>query len=187
MASQFKVVLIFTMAVSSFLSSSVAQQTCSSYTFSNNKAFNSCTELPHLGASLYYTLAPSSDTINVAFKAPQSSDGWVAWGLNPKSTKMVGSQAIVAFFHSNGSMIAYPTQLDSYAPSMAPEDLSFPVSDMAAEYVKNEMIIYATLKLPGGSTKFNHVWQEGSSVANDVPQAHSTSGGNIESLGTIDF
>lgn len=84
-------------------------------------------------------------------------------------------------------MIAYPTQLDSYAPSMAPEDLSFPVSDMAAEYVKNEMIIYATLKLPGGSTKFNHVWQEGSSVANDVPQAHSTSGGNIESLGTIDF
>lgn len=92
-----------------------------------------------------------------------------------------------SIFSTTGSMIAYPTQLDSYAPSMAPEDLSFPVSDVAAEYVKNEMIIYATLKLPGGSTKFNHVWQEGSSVANDVPQAHSTSGDNIESLGTIDF
>ncbi|KAG1364244.1 putative Cytochrome b561 and DOMON domain-containing protein [Cocos nucifera] len=100
---------------------------------------------------------------------------------------MVGSQAIVAFFHSNGSMVSYPTRLDSYAPSMAPEALSFPVSDVSTEYVNKEMIIFATLGLVGGGSKFNHVWQEGSTVLNDVPKAHSITGENIQSLGTIDF
>ncbi|RWW08452.1 hypothetical protein BHE74_00047320 [Ensete ventricosum] len=147
----------------------------------------SCTDLPHLGASLYYNRDASANTVSVAFKAPQTSTGWVAWGLNPNATKMVGSQAIVAFLHSNGSMMAYPTQLDSYAPSMAPAALSFPVNDVSAAYVNKEMIIFATLGLVGGGTKFNQVWQEGSTVLNDVPKAHSTRGDNIKSLATIDF
>ncbi|XP_008783091.1 cytochrome b561 and DOMON domain-containing protein At5g47530-like [Phoenix dactylifera] len=185
MAASFKAILALSMLISPCLSS--AAQSCSSYTFSSNKVFSSCTELPHLGASLYYNHTAPTDTISIAFKAPQTSTGWVAWGLNPAGTKMVGSQAIVAFFHSNGSMVAYPTQLDSYAPSMAPGAPSFPVSDLSTEYVNKEMIIFATLGLVGGGSKFSHVWQEGSTVLNDVPKAHSTTGENIQSLGTIDF
>ncbi|XP_072962608.1 cytochrome b561 and DOMON domain-containing protein At5g47530-like [Typha angustifolia] len=185
MASLFKPLLICILII--FSSHSSTAQTCSSYTFSNSKIFNSCTNLPHLGASLYYNHTASTNTISIAFKAPQKSTGWIAWGLNPNGTAMVGSQAIVAFMHSNGSMVAYPTQLDSYTPSMAPATLSFPVSDVSGEYVKGDMIIYATIGLVGGSSKFNQVWQEGSSVVNDVPSAHSTTGENIKSLGTVSF
>ncbi|KAG1364246.1 cytochrome b561 and DOMON domain-containing protein [Cocos nucifera] len=185
MATPFNAILVLSILISSCLSS--AAQTCSSYTFSNSKVFSSCTQLPHLGASLYYNYTTSTNTLDIAFKAPQTSKGWIAWGLNPNGTKMVGSQAIVAFFHSNGSMVSYPTRLDSYAPSMAPEALSFPVSDVSTEYVNKEMIIFATLGLVGGGSKFNHVWQEGSTVLNDVPKAHSITGENIQSLGTIDF
>ncbi|XP_064958321.1 cytochrome b561 and DOMON domain-containing protein At5g47530-like [Musa acuminata AAA Group] len=188
MATPFKLLcILFALTSSTSLLPSSCAQTCSGYTFSDNKVFSSCTDLPHLGASLYYDRDASANTVSVAFKAPQTSTGWVAWGLNPNATKMVGSQAIVAFLHSNGSMMAYPTQLDSYAPSMAPAALSFPVNDVSAEYVNKEMIIFATLGLVGGGTKFNQVWQEGSTVLNDVPKAHSTRGDNIKSLGTIDF
>ncbi|WOL13661.1 cytochrome b561 and DOMON domain-containing protein [Canna indica] len=184
----FKLISLLLLVLSfSPLPSIIAQSSCSSYTFSSNKVFSSCTDLPYLGASLHYNHDASTNKVSVAFKAPQSSAGWVAWGLNPNGTKMVGSQAVVAFFHSNGSMVAYPTQLDSYAPSMAPAQLSFPVTDVSAEYVNKEMIIFATLGLVGGGSKFNQVWQEGSTVLNDVPKAHSTAGVNIKSLGTIDF
>lgn len=140
-----------------------------------------------MGASLHYNLDASKNTVSIAFKALQTAAGWVAWGINPNGTKMVDSQAIVAFHHSNGSLIAYPTQLDSYTPSMTPAELSFPVTGVAAEYVRKEMIIYATVGLLGGGTKFNQVWQAGSTVLNDVPKAHSITGENIKSLGSIDF
>ena len=145
MATPFNAILVLSILISSCLSS--AAQTCSSYTFSNSKVFSSCTELPHLGASLYHNYTASTNTLNIAFKAPQTSKGWIAWGLNPNGAKMVGSQVIVAFFHSNGSMVAYPTQLDSYAPSMAPEKLSFPVSDVSTEYINKEMIIFTLTPL----------------------------------------
>lgn len=168
-------------------------QSCASYTFSSNQLYGSCASLPRLGATLHYNYTAATNTVAVAFRAPQSSKapGWVAWGLNPNGTGMAGTQAVVAFQHSNGSLIAYPTRLDNYAPSMAPAagaDLAFPVSDLAAEHVNGkEMVVYATVALPGKGSKFNHVWQQGSSVVNDVPAAHPTTGDNILSTGTIDF
>ncbi|KAK3134145.1 hypothetical protein QOZ80_6AG0545500 [Eleusine coracana subsp. coracana] len=169
-------------------------QSCASYTFSSNQAYASCASLPRLGATLHYNYTAETNTVSVAFRAPLiNKAGWVAWGLNPNGTGMVGSQAVVAFQHSNGSLVAYPTLLDSYAPSMAPAEpaeLGFSVSDVAAEHVdgkKYEMVVYATVALPGKGTKFNHVWQQGSSVVDDVPAPHPTSGDNILSTGTVDF
>lgn len=163
-------------------------------------AYVSCADLPRLGATLHYNYTAATNTVAVAFRAPQAKgdDGWVAWGINPSGRAgMVGTQAVVAFRHSNGSLVAYPTLLDSYAPSMAPAapaDLAFPVSDVAAEYVadREEMVLYATMALPTtGKTKqgskFTHVWQQGTAVVNDVPAAHPTTGDNILSTATIDF
>lgn len=180
---------------SSFLSSATAQSSsssCASHTFSSNQLYGSCATLPRLGTTLHYNYTAAGNTVAVAFRAPSKGAGWVAWGLNPNGTGMVGTQAVVAFQHSNGSLVAYPTLLDSYAPSMAPADaaeLGFPVSDVAAEYVKKgkEMVVYATVALPGKGSEFNHVWQQGSSVVDDVPAAHPTAGDNILSTGTIDF
>jgi hypothetical protein len=144
-----------------------AAQSCASYTFSNNHAYASCASLGRLDATLHYNYTADTNTVPVAFRAPldKKQAGWVAWGLNPNGTGMVGTQAVVAFQHSNGSLVAYPTLLDSYAPSMAPaEQLVFPVSDVAAaeeHHVsgKKEMVVYATVALPGTGSKFNHVWQ----------------------------
>jgi hypothetical protein len=186
--------LMFIAAISSsfFPLSLSAAQSCASYTFSNNQAYESCASLPRLGATLHYNYTADTNTVSVAFRAPPlAKGGWVAWGLNPNGTGMVGTQAVVAFQHSNGSLVAYPTLLDSYAPSMAPAkpaELGFPVSDVAAEHLSGkEMVVYATVALPGKGSKFNHVWQQGSSVVNDVPAAHPTTGDNILSSGTVDF
>ncbi|XP_051226416.1 cytochrome b561 and DOMON domain-containing protein At5g47530 [Lolium perenne] len=184
--------LLTTIAFSSVTAQSPSSPSCASHTFSSSQLYGSCATLPHLGTTLHYNYTAAGNTVSVAFRAPSKGGGWVAWGLNPNGTGMVGTQAVVAFRHSNGSLVAYPTVLDSYAPSMAPADaaeLGFPVSDVAAEYAKKggEMVVYATVALPGKGSKFNHVWQQGSSVVNDVPAAHPTTGDNILSTGAIDF
>ncbi|KAJ6793235.1 cytochrome b561 and DOMON domain-containing protein-like [Iris pallida] len=181
--------LFFTL---SFLVSSSSSQTCSSYTFSSNQSFSSCADLPHLDASLHWTRSQSS-AICIAFRAPQASGGWVAWGVNPAGKPaMVGTQALVAHRGPDGAMAAYPTVLTSYSPSMRPGNLSFPVYDVSAEYVGGDMIIFATLGLLGAgggvaNAEFSHVWQKGSSVVNGVPAVHSTSGENVLSMGSVEF
>ncbi|KAF7014321.1 hypothetical protein CFC21_028333 [Triticum aestivum] len=187
--------LFATIAASSFSPADAqASSSCASHTFSSNQLYASCAALPRLGTTLHYNYTAAANTVAVAFRAPQPSKagGWVAWGLNPNGTGMVGTQAVVAFRHSNGSLVAYPTLLGSYAPSMAPAaaaELAFPVSDVAAEYARNgkEMVVYATVALPGKGSKYTHVWQQGGSVVDDVPAAHPTTGDNVLSTGTIDF
>ncbi|MCL7031181.1 hypothetical protein MKW94_025188 [Papaver nudicaule] len=149
-----------------FISSSlfvkvVSAQACSNHTFPSNKVFRSCSKLPYLNANLHWNYIASTKKIEIAYRAPQTSNGWIAWGVNPTGTGMAGSQVIVAFRHSNGSMIAYPTQLKSYKPSMQPESLSFPVSNIKTEYSNNEIMIFAVIG-PMDNSNVNHVWQAGS-------------------------
>ncbi|KAI0502376.1 hypothetical protein KFK09_017325 [Dendrobium nobile] len=170
----------------SFLPSLYADDSCSSYTFSTDETFASCIDLPHLNAALHWTYAPKPGTLRVAFRASQVRHGWVAWGINPIAMKMVGTQALVAFRHSNGSMISYGTSIDSYAPLMSPGELTLPIYNLLAEYVNNETIIYATLGL-WNTSELNVVWQVGDKVEKDLPQRHEISGENLKSVGTISF
>ncbi|GJR02966.1 cytochrome b561 and DOMON domain-containing protein-like protein [Tanacetum coccineum] len=80
----------------------------------------------------------------IAYRAKQGSRGWVAWAINPNQIGMVGSEAIVAFHNSNGSITVYPTLITSYSPSMLPGDLSFQVSGLSADFVNVRETIYAT-------------------------------------------
>ncbi|KAI3907349.1 hypothetical protein MKW98_010699 [Papaver atlanticum] len=135
----------------------VSAQTCSNYTFSRYKVFHSCSNLPYLNANLHWNYIASTKKIEIACRAPQSSHGWIAWGVNPTGTGMAGSQVIVAFSHSNGSMIAYPTQLKSYTPTMQPGSFIFPVSNIKTEYSNNEIMIFAVIG-PMDNSNVNHVW-----------------------------
>lgn len=99
---------------------------------------------------------------------------------------MVGSQTVVAFQKSDGTMDAYATPVDSLSPTMQPGDLSFPVSNIAAEYTNGEMIIFATVTLPENKTTITQVWQEGP-LNGDSPGIHPTSGPNVQSFGSLDF
>ncbi|XWS75848.1 hypothetical protein CRYUN_Cryun01aG0127200 [Craigia yunnanensis] len=162
-------------------------QTCSNYTFPGNQVFNSCTDLPVLQAFLHWNYSPFTTKVQIAYRATQTPSGWIAWAINPTGSGMIRSQALVAFCNSSGNMIAYTTPITSYNPSMLPGQLSIPVSDLSAEYVTNEMIIFAVLGPLGDQTTFNHIWQAGSSVSNNIPQIHPLSGQNVLSLGQLDF
>lgn len=185
MAKALRFTLVWCILSSSFLLSTCKD--CSKYTFTGNRAFGSCVDLPYLDAHLHWNYISSTGRIEIAYRAIQAPTGWIAWAINPTGIGMPGAQALVAFQHSNGSMVAYTTQLTNYSPSMKPTSLSFAVPYITAEYANNEMIIFAVVRPLRNGTKVNHIWQTGTSVSGDIPQMHPISGSHIQSLGTLDF
>ncbi|KVH96721.1 cytochrome b561/ferric reductase transmembrane [Cynara cardunculus var. scolymus] len=166
------------MVTTLFLPSAYAQ-TCSNYAFSTNRVFSACNDLPVLNSFLHYTYNPSSQTLSIAYRHTNvDSSRWVAWAINPTSQGMAGSQALVAFQQSDGSMRVYTSPITGYTTQLAEGDLSFPVSDLSATYSNNEIVIFATLGLQNGSSTMNQVWQEGQ-VSGNVPSVHATSGDNV--------
>jgi hypothetical protein len=179
-------IMLMTCIIASLIYISTTQ-TCSNYTFSTNQVFNSCIDLPVLHAHLHWNYIPSTTSIHIAYRATQTSTGWIAWAINPTGTGMVGSQAIVAFQNSSGIMTVYTTPITSYTPSMQPGTLSFPVSNFSAIYANNEMTIFAVFGPLKNGTTINHIWQAGSSVSNGIPQTHPTSGPNVQSIDSLDL
>ncbi|XP_065852684.1 cytochrome b561 and DOMON domain-containing protein At5g47530 [Euphorbia lathyris] len=174
--------------ISSMIINSYAQ-TCSTYSFSTNKIYDSCHDLPNLSSFLHYTYNSSGGGIlDIAFRQTGlTSSQWAAWAINPKSSGMVGSQALVAYPTSDGTVKAYTCPISGYRTSMEQGELSFDVSDLSATYSNNEIIIYATLGISKlGKTVLNQVWQQGP-VSADTPAMHPTSGPNLQSMGTIDL
>ncbi|KAJ6834443.1 cytochrome b561 and DOMON domain-containing protein-like [Iris pallida] len=165
------------------------QDACASVALSppgGNKLYTSCNTLPKLSASLHWAYHPATGTLDVAFRAAQSSSGWVGWGLNPSGSGMVGSEVLLAFPGSDGGLAVYTTKIGSYTPNIRNETLSFPVTARSAQYSGGAMTIYATLLLPANATRMSHVWQAGS-VAGGIPVTHPQSGDNLLSKGSIDF
>ncbi|WVZ55825.1 hypothetical protein U9M48_006434 [Paspalum notatum var. saurae] len=169
--------------------SAAAQQNCSSATFSGARSFTQCATLPVLGASLYWTYHRENGTADVAFRAPQSTNGWVAWGINTQGVNsMLGSSVFVASQDSNGVVSVLMTYLDStISPALANNTLKFAVPvGPAAEYSGGAYTIFATIKLPGNGTRQNVVWQAGPLV-NGAISPHPQSGDNLQSVQALDF
>ncbi|GFY97598.1 auxin-responsive family protein [Actinidia rufa] len=185
MDKSLKILLLSSLLLSLF-SPSIAQ-TCGTYQFSSNKQFATCTDLPYLTSFLHWTYHPSNGTVDLAYRhAGVDTSAWVAWALNLDNARMVGSQTLVALHNTTGAAHAYTSDVSSYSTTLAQSSLSFNVPSLSAEYVNNVMIIYATLVLPSGRTSFNQVWQNGL-VSGGSPQAHSLTGDNLRSTGTVDF
>ncbi|KAL9254037.1 Cytochrome b561 and DOMON domain-containing protein [Drosera capensis] len=161
-------------------------QSCKTYTFSNNNHYQSCNDLPVLDSFIHWNYNPSSATLQIAYRhAGVSSSGeWVAWAINLVSTGMVGSQALVAYKASNGTMVAYTAPITSIGTKLKPGDLSFTVSGLSAVYANNQITIFATIEVPGNKTTLNQVWQNGP-LSGDSPQTHVTSGANLHSMSTL--
>lgn len=125
-------------------------------------------------------------TADIAFrKTGASTTNWIAWALNPTRQGMAGSQALVAYQQSNSTMRFYTTQVDA-SGSMQPASLSFGVRNISAEYTGRDMIIFATLQLSASLVSTNQVWQEGP-LSGGSPSPHSTTGPNMQSVGTVNF
>ncbi|KAL7213711.1 hypothetical protein ACSBR2_016273 [Camellia fascicularis] len=166
---------------------SAAADSCSDFMFPDNKVFTSCTNLSLLNSFLYWSQNPSSTTLDMAYRhshVPPST--WVAWGINPKPNKMVGTQAIIAYQKPDGNMAVYTSSVDSYATQLQKGNLSFPVSDLSALFSNDEIIIFATIQLPNNSSTINHVWQDGPITGNHLG-IHDLSGHHLQSMGTLNL
>ncbi|CAN8324132.1 unnamed protein product [Cochlearia groenlandica] len=191
MASYFRISLSF--VISSLLISPAVSQSssCSSQTFSGHKSYPHCLNLPNLKAILHYSYDASNTTLSVVFSAPPSkSGGWIAWAINPKSTGMAGSQALVAYKDFKTGVASVTTlNIISYS-SLVPGNLSFNVWDVKAEET-GDLRIYAKVKVPAdlaSSGKVNHVWQVGPGVSpNGRIQPHDFNNPNLNSFGSLDL
>ncbi|XP_021808142.1 cytochrome b561 and DOMON domain-containing protein At5g47530-like [Prunus avium] len=178
--------LFFVSLIFSSVFVTMSQQACTPQAF-KQKTFAACHNLPILNSTIHWNYYPSKGTVDVAFvQAVVSDSRWVAWAINPTSTGMVGSQAIVAFQRTDGAISVYSSPIKSYGTRLEQGNLSFPLFDVSAVYKNNQIVIFATVGLPNNVSIVNHVWQQGP-LSGNTPQMHSVSGPNVESFGALDF
>lgn len=159
--------------------------TCKTQKFTNNKLYSNCLDLPTLTSYLHWSYDSSNSSLSIAFiAAPAKSNGWISWAINPTATGMVGSQALIAFKQSNGSMIVKTFDIKSYG-SLIEGKLSVEIWDTVAEYSDGFMRIFAKVKVPQKASSINHVWQVGPSVSDGRPDPHDTQDPNLKAKGTL--
>lgn len=166
----------------------VAAATCTSQTFTNNKLYSFCNDLPALNSYLHWTYDPAQSTLSIAFIAPPAKpNGWISWAINPTATGMVGSQALIAFKDSKGSMTVKTYNVSSYGP-VTDSKVWYEVKESSAEFSGGVMRLFANIVLPEKlKSTVNHVWQVGPSVTGGVPDKHEFQPGNLNSKGSLDL
>ncbi|KAJ7946389.1 Cytochrome b561 and DOMON domain-containing protein [Quillaja saponaria] len=106
MAGLLRLVLACSVLVALFFTSSA--QTCKSYSFSDNREFPTCADLPQLNSVLHWNYTQASGILQLAYRHTgiTSTGTWVAWAINPNNnlnSAMPGAQALVAILPSNGT------------------------------------------------------------------------------------
>jgi hypothetical protein len=154
---------------------------CASEKFPAGRTYETCEDLPKLGASLHWTYDASKHTLSVAFVA--AAGGWVAWGLNPTGEGMLGTQALVALKGSGSAAPSVKTyNITGYvALGAASTPIAFPATDLAADAAGSggKMRVYGKLQLRAGMRAVNQVWQVGSSVTGGAPDKHALDAANL--------
>ncbi|KAF7150234.1 hypothetical protein RHSIM_Rhsim02G0101500 [Rhododendron simsii] len=97
---------------------------------------------------------------------------------------MIGTQ--VAYLKPEGTVAVFTSPVDSYSTRLREGTLTFPVSDLSAIFLDNEMVIFATIELPENTTSVNHVWQDGP-VSGDNLGMHGVSGNHLQSMGNLNL
>ncbi|XP_008242385.1 PREDICTED: auxin-induced in root cultures protein 12-like [Prunus mume] len=175
---------------SSFLAllvSPAQADTCTSQVFNNSNLYSSCIDLPVLSSYLHWTYDTSNSSLSIAFvSTPPQSDGWVAWGINPTSTKMAGAQILLAYNTDSGIPTVKTFNISSYT-SLVPGKLSFDIWDISSEFSDGTFKIFAAVKVPKDEKSVNQVWQVGPAVNQNsgFPDKHDIVGPNLESFQTL--
>ncbi|KAG8365038.1 hypothetical protein BUALT_Bualt18G0061400 [Buddleja alternifolia] len=177
----------FFIIISLFNSSHAQNQNCSTHPLFTNNLYKACNNLPTLNSFIHWNYHQLNHTVDIAYRhTGVTTSNWIAWCLNPSGGGMIGSQCLIAYRNSTGLLHAYTSSITSYATRLEEGSLSFRVPKIGAEFNDNEMIIYASLELPNGTTKFAEVWQYGP-VSGDTLGMHPTDRDNMRSIATIDF
>lgn len=140
-----------------FLVSSVYSN-CPSQIFPNT-SYHECDDLPTINSRLYWLFDPSISSLSIAFTAPPAEpEGWIAWGINPISTGMLGAQVLVAFRQPIGSITVKTFHLTSYT-ILVEAPIDFEVWQMSAEEstALGFITIFVTLRTPENIQTLNMV------------------------------
>ncbi|CAH8278948.1 unnamed protein product [Arabidopsis lyrata] len=165
------------------------QARCDSHSFNNGKHFRSCVDLPVLDSFLHFSYVRETGVLEVAYRHINvESSRWIAWGINPTSKGMSGSQTLLAYRNStSGIMRVYTSSIKGYSPTLQEGPLSFRVLQLSGEYLNGEMTIFATIVLPSNITVVNHLWQDGPLKEGDRLGMHAMSGDHLKSTATLDL
>ncbi|EXB84502.1 Auxin-induced in root cultures protein 12 [Morus notabilis] len=160
--------------------------TCKSQSFTNNRLYSNCLDLPTLSSYLHWTYDSSNSSLTLAFVAPPAkSNGWIAWGLNPTGTGMAGAQSLLAMRTSDGAVVVKTYNISSYSDVVETPKLSLEVWDQSAEYSGGDLRIFAKMKVPKKASSVNYIWQVGSSVTDGRPVKHEFQPPNLNAKGTL--
>lgn len=124
-----------------------------------NTSYNECDDLPTLNSRLYWLFDPSISSLSIAFTAPPAEpEGWIAWGINPISTGMLGAQVLVAFRQPIGSITVKTFHLTSYT-ILVEAPIDFEVRQMSAEAstALGFITIFITIRMPENIQTLNMV------------------------------
>ncbi|CAN8265618.1 unnamed protein product [Cochlearia groenlandica] len=165
------------------------QSTCDSHNFNNGKHFRSCIDLPVLDSYLHFSYVLETGLLDVAYRHTNvKPSSWIAWGINPTSKGMSGSQTLLAYRNSTSGLVrAYTSSIKGYSTKLEEGPLSFRVTQLSAQYLNEEMTIFATMVLPPNTTLVNHLWQDGPLKEGDRLGMHAMSGDHLKSMSTLDL
>ncbi|KAI4296011.1 hypothetical protein L6164_036001 [Bauhinia variegata] len=183
--------LVLALSVLSSLLLSCSAQTCSSFTFTENRVFSSCSDLSQLSSYLHWTYDNATGKLDLAYRhgGITSNDKWVSWAINPSGNlqqSMTGAQALVAFPQSSGTPKVYTSPISGYGTTLAEGTIDYNTTGLTATLQNNEIIIFATLMLQNGTTSLVHLWQEGP-LSGTTPQTHEMNSANTNAKGTLDL
>ncbi|CAA3020494.1 cytochrome b561 and DOMON domain-containing At3g25290-like [Olea europaea subsp. europaea] len=186
MASSVTIVSLFLVTFS--LLSPSQSASCQSQTFTRNRIYTFCNDLPSLNSYLHWAYDLANSTLSIAFiAAPAKPNGWISWAINPTATGMVGSQALMAFKDSKGAMTVKTYNISSYGP-VTESKVWYEVKESSAEFSGGMMRLFATIVLPEkGKSTVNHVWQVGPSLTAGMPDKHELQPANLNSKGGLDL
>ncbi|OEL24827.1 Cytochrome b561 and DOMON domain-containing protein [Dichanthelium oligosanthes] len=180
-----RLVFLFLLAVARRAAAQASAGACAAEKFSENRVFKACADLPHLGASVYWTYDAAASSLSVAFIAAPPSGGWVAWGLNPSSDGMIGTQALVAV-PSGGAYEVQTYDISGTSPGSWGK-IAYQTSHLTAELGADGRVrMFGTLRLQNGTGEVNQVWQVGPFSGGAI-NIHDTKSDNMNAKGKLNL
>ncbi|KAI4298784.1 hypothetical protein L6164_032302 [Bauhinia variegata] len=183
--------LVLALSLLSSLLLTCSAQTCNSFSFSGNRVFSTCRDLPQLSSYLHWTYDRVTGKLDLAYRhgGITANDKWVAWAINSDNNleqSMINAQGLVAIPQSSGTPRVYTSPISGYGTSLAEGTISYNSSGLSATHQNNEIIIFATLMLPTGTTTLVHLWQEGP-LSGTTLEAHQMGSANTNAKETLDL
>lgn len=149
--------------------------------------FTNCADLGTLESYLQWTYDNTTSKLRVAFTSTMNLDRWVAWGINPVRSGMIGAEVFGSFRAENGTVVVNRYELSNYVAAKEVQTLStYSDSNLLADLNESLATIFGTVLLPEGTMKINITWQMGT-LAGFMLHQHETKPDNINSKYELDL